>query len=655
MAIYRFDYKPMPEIVLGKGEQLPLCLAFTESGEPAEKASWIPSLPLYGVEVEFELPDESKAVKREIFKMQSDINKNMCYLKHDGSLKNGLEIVTHPRSFKAWQETKVEFKNFLKKMRAAGYRSYSSGRCGLHIHVGLTSFTGVAHVLRFVSFFHGNAKFCRKISGRAQESINQFCYNVHPKWIYRNYFRSPLLRKFPRNTLASSLLEPGQIEFDRAVNDHHSAANITNHTVEVRIFRGTLNHSRIFGIIEFLEAVRQYTAINGNPYPDAGMFLKWVSEQPGFKDAKRKVFNKFFKDKARIGLVCNNISSWSVKISKTTKGNKRLLDYIKNSNEAALLDKLEFWKSVDTITSILWNNYGDRDIGGLILRDLFTHHDDPLFSDGTTPKDWDNNVRVAHQHVGPRMAWYQNGVASGVAMRLYHDAIPRLASSMVLFWMFNYFPNLHLDRTYASLSTREAVSKTISIRKYLSQAEAYRTRLDSWTAGGAIGFESFLMDIYTLYVDRKIGSGNILHALYAIRDMMPLKVWPWGFIREEQRRLYAPEEAMASSQKFSEDAATTALARATAGHAVPGMRPRGNVRTIPVGGMFAQIADPLMGNVQPRVEFDMAATRQVEDPVDQVIAADVEDAVNRAAERMARLNPFRPDAARRRQGRGEQA
>lgn len=60
---------------------------------------------------------------------------DMLYQKHDGSLDDGIEIVTHPGTL-AYHMTEFPWEDVCSTSLRYGFRSHEAGTCGLHIHVG---------------------------------------------------------------------------------------------------------------------------------------------------------------------------------------------------------------------------------------------------------------------------------------------------------------------------------------------------------------------------------------------------------------------------------------------------------------------------------------------------------------------------------------
>ncbi len=64
---------------------------------------------------------------------------NECiYIKSDGSLDDGFEIVSQPMTLE--YHKKYQWNDILKKAVNLGYRSHQTSTCGLHIHVNRNAF-----------------------------------------------------------------------------------------------------------------------------------------------------------------------------------------------------------------------------------------------------------------------------------------------------------------------------------------------------------------------------------------------------------------------------------------------------------------------------------------------------------------------------------
>ena len=60
------------------------------------------------------------------------------YCKHDGSLEEGFEVVTHPMTLD-YHQNEIPWKVVLTRLKSMNYLSHQANTYGLHIHVNRTS------------------------------------------------------------------------------------------------------------------------------------------------------------------------------------------------------------------------------------------------------------------------------------------------------------------------------------------------------------------------------------------------------------------------------------------------------------------------------------------------------------------------------------
>ena len=219
-----------------------------------------PELNFYGngtlyFGIELEVENNGHEDKREI---AADIQEKypFIFVKGDGSLSNGFEIVTHPMNWDYIIKNANQIIELLSYLKKRGFTSYDTRTCGIHIHMSKKA-VGNFQLYKFLKFFYENKPFILKISQRAPDLLDEWAS-------LRN---QPLAQ---RKKIA-------RIKQD-IYGSRYSAVNCQNDdTIEVRIFRGTLNPSSFFKNIEFLHALYLFTL----DYPIKDMkpekFIAYVS------------------------------------------------------------------------------------------------------------------------------------------------------------------------------------------------------------------------------------------------------------------------------------------------------------------------------------------------------------------------------------------
>ncbi|MBR6670396.1 MAG: zinc-binding protein, partial [Ruminococcus sp.] len=173
---------------------------------------------------------------REILDIGNDDGERI-YIKSDGSLDDGMEIVSHPMSLDyhknyCWSE-------IMKKAISLGYRSHQTSTCGLHIHVNRDSFGDsrdeqdevISRILYFVET-HWNEML--KFSRRSEYSMN--------RWAARyGYENSPkaIMDKAKKGNFG-----------------RYAAVNLCNYsTIEFRLFRGTLKLNTFIATLQLVNEI----------------------------------------------------------------------------------------------------------------------------------------------------------------------------------------------------------------------------------------------------------------------------------------------------------------------------------------------------------------------------------------------------------------
>jgi hypothetical protein len=193
--------------------------------------------PFFGIELEVERKN-SNGLKHKY--MAGMIKHEHWYFKTDGSLTDGFEIVSHPMTFNYIKQSEKTFSDSLKLLVENGYNSYDANTCGMHIHISKANFT-TWHLYRFLKFFVENKEFIVSISQRKMEKLQKWA-NIEDE------NDSSLIYKAKK--------KDGNEKRYVAINLQNKA------TIEIRIFRGTLNLNSFMKNIEFAHSLFMYTKEN---------------------------------------------------------------------------------------------------------------------------------------------------------------------------------------------------------------------------------------------------------------------------------------------------------------------------------------------------------------------------------------------------------
>jgi len=209
----------------------------------------------FGIEMEVEDPrnlSDSSAYAHRLEGME------LAYLKHDGSLQCGYEIVTHPMSHDYYKNEASDLWDTLEHLRTH-YRvkAWDTGTCGLHIHVSRTGFEGGAHMHRFLNLIYSNPDLYQTLAGREQSRWATF-EDILSQEVLRDEYGNAVLdedgyRQYYNKRDITSKLRGGG-------GERYSAVNTRNReTLEIRIFRGTINQQTVKAHLDLAHASVEYT------------------------------------------------------------------------------------------------------------------------------------------------------------------------------------------------------------------------------------------------------------------------------------------------------------------------------------------------------------------------------------------------------------
>jgi hypothetical protein len=184
-----------------------------------------------GFELEAGKGDQTKVNQCAEELKKLDAKQTYYHMERDGSIPSyGFELISNPMTLLAHQA--YDWKDILKRMRAAGMKSFDTGgACGLHVHFTKAFLTAVEQV-KLDMFVTRNKKFWERLGRRDEVSYSTF----------------------HRKTTESYVRD------DRAYvdcRDRYTALNFRSScssTVEFRLFCGTLNYRSFMATLEIVDA-----------------------------------------------------------------------------------------------------------------------------------------------------------------------------------------------------------------------------------------------------------------------------------------------------------------------------------------------------------------------------------------------------------------
>lgn len=190
----------------------------------------------FGIELEIDGAGKDSDNAEEILAI-ANRDEEHIYIKGDGSLDDGMELVTHPMSIEYHKN--YQWEEIMKKAISLGYRSHQTSTCGLHIHVNRSSL-GETHdeqedvISRILFFVETHWAELLRFSRRSEYSMN--------RWAARYGYE-----KTGREILDKA---------KKGNNGRYAAVNLMNWaTIEFRLFRGTLKYNTLIAAIELANEI----------------------------------------------------------------------------------------------------------------------------------------------------------------------------------------------------------------------------------------------------------------------------------------------------------------------------------------------------------------------------------------------------------------
>ena len=189
----------------------------------------------FGVELEIDEGGKNRSNANRLLEVANRNTANL-YVKSDGSLDDGLELVTHPMTLD-YHLHEMPWAAVLDEAKRLDYRSHSTNTCGLHAHISRMAFgctyetqeECIARLVFFVEkFWPELLRFSRRTQGQLNRWAARYGMKLNPKdQMYH-----------AKNSCAG----------------RYTAVNLTNaNTVEIRLFRGTLKLNTLTATLQLVD------------------------------------------------------------------------------------------------------------------------------------------------------------------------------------------------------------------------------------------------------------------------------------------------------------------------------------------------------------------------------------------------------------------
>lgn len=199
---------------------------------------------LFGVELEVDKGPRS-AVSDTISRI-ADIS-NDVYMKSDGSLDTGFEIVTHPATL-GYHMHDFAWRSITETARSAGFKSHDARTCGLHVHVGRYQLSPEDPAERYrttakiVLLVNRHWDALVKFSRRKEDQLH---------WAVR-----PQVDRIRETDTADDILGKMMCADN---GNRYQAVNLCNSgTIEFRLFNGSLKRDTVIATLQMVNNICKY-------------------------------------------------------------------------------------------------------------------------------------------------------------------------------------------------------------------------------------------------------------------------------------------------------------------------------------------------------------------------------------------------------------
>lgn len=193
----------------------------------------------FGVELEIDDGGCDSDNAEEILLIANNEYEDRLYIKKDGSIDDGFELVSQPMTLE-YHKNSMPWKEIMNESISMGYLSHNVATCGLHCHVNRTAFGSTVE--------------------EQEDVIARILYFVELHWTE--------LLKLSRRTVSQMARWASRYEVSRTnpkdmIEDikkdnynRYRCVNITNSsTVEFRMFRGTLRYNTFIATLELVDLI----------------------------------------------------------------------------------------------------------------------------------------------------------------------------------------------------------------------------------------------------------------------------------------------------------------------------------------------------------------------------------------------------------------
>lgn len=258
-----------------------------------------PDTLMFGLEFELEMDwtkfYQNNWTERHIGKKMADCtpkDQKWGYVKHDGSMKHGVEFVTNPMTEQFYVKRRPELNEIFAKWKKAGFRTdqwdddKQRYNCSLHMHMSKAAFTS-GHLYKFVKFVY-KAHMRKLVQAISQRDANEFA-----QFKKDDFRHTAQLAKDKANVSGVRYSVINLIGGHWHEHKRQRDGKCESATVEFRLFNGSTDPDVIHKNIEFMLSVFRFTRDNSITHITQKNYFKYLRDN---RNRYRHLIN-FLNDK----------------------------------------------------------------------------------------------------------------------------------------------------------------------------------------------------------------------------------------------------------------------------------------------------------------------------------------------------------------------
>lgn len=212
-------------------------------------------ITIYDTDDDGDYDDDDNWRIQEILDEFSEITDGLFVYEQDGSLENGVELISRPCSYAFWTspETVEKLEKGLSYLRDNGAYWEQPSTNGFHVHISRKFFDyGKTKLVDRGSAYQGIdwlfQKFQPEIEKIGQREYTEYCQSktdqlrrsLENNWAFSTYNVDTEIK--------CTLKKGGEVP----CGDHHVAVTLSGNTIEARVFKSTTDYKRVLAYIELV-------------------------------------------------------------------------------------------------------------------------------------------------------------------------------------------------------------------------------------------------------------------------------------------------------------------------------------------------------------------------------------------------------------------